>query len=94
MDLPLILTIKQDLSALNSRPAQVTAVVHQESKFWNVETVEDIKFRLSMKAHNKGNLVLLVVNIGTLTCKEYSSIMLIPAKKRIIEKVQLANIPC
>ena len=38
MDLPLILTIKQDLSALNSRPAQVTAVVHQESKFWAVET--------------------------------------------------------
>ena len=89
MDLPLILTIKQDLSALNSRPAQVTAVVHQESKFWTVETVEDIKFRSSMKAHNKGNLVLLVVNIGTLTCK-----MLIPAKKRIIERVQSANIPC
>ena len=89
MDLPLILTIKQDLSALNSRPAQVTAVVHQESKFWTAETVEDIKFRSSMKAHNKGNLVLLVVNIGTLTCK-----MLIPAKKRIIERVQSANIPC
>ena len=89
MDLSLILTIKQDLSALNSRPAQVTAVVHQESKFWTVETVEDIKFRSSMKAHNKGNLVLLVVNIGTLTCK-----MLIPAKKRIIERVQSANIPC
>ena len=94
MDLSLILTIKQDLSALNSRPAQVTAVVHHESKFWAVETLEDIKLRSSMKAHNKGNLVLLVVNIGTLTCKKYSSIMFILAKKRIIERVQSANIPC
>ena len=46
-----------------------------------------------MKACSKGNVVLLVVNLGTLTCIEYSSIMFIPAKKRIIERVQLAKIP-
>ena len=92
IDLPLIMAIEQDLSALNSRPAQVRAVVHRESKVWAPETVEDIRLRSSIKAHSKGNSVL-VVNLGTLTCTQYSSIMFIPAKKRIIERVQLANIP-
>ena len=32
IDLPLIMTIERDLSALNSRPAQVRAVMHRESK--------------------------------------------------------------
>ena len=32
IDLPLTMTIERDLSALNSRPAQVKAVVHRESK--------------------------------------------------------------
>ena len=41
MDLPLIMTIEQDLSALKSRPVQVRAVVHQESKVWAPETVEN-----------------------------------------------------
>ena len=81
------------MSALNPRPAKVRAVVHQESKVLAPETVEDIRLRTSMKAHSKGNSVLLVINLGTLTCKEYSSIMFIPAKKRIIERVQPANIP-
>ena len=45
MDLPLIMTIEQDLSALNSRPAQVRAVVQGESKVWAPETVEDIRLR-------------------------------------------------
>ena len=91
MDLPLIMTIERDLPALNSRPAQVRAVVHRESKVWAPETVEDIRLRSSMKARSKGNSVLLVVNLGTLTCKEYSSIMFIPAKKRIIERVGAAG---
>ena len=60
--------IEQDLSALNSRPAQVRAVVHRESKVWAPETVEDIRLRSSIKARSKGNSVLLVVNLGTLTC--------------------------
>ena len=32
IDLPLTMTIEHDLSALNSRPAQVKAVMHRESK--------------------------------------------------------------
>ena len=39
MDLPLTMTIERDLSALNSRPAQVKAVVHRESKVWAPETL-------------------------------------------------------
>ena len=65
------MTIEQDLSALNSRPAQVRAVVHRESKVWAPETVEDIRHRSSIKSRNKDNSVLLVVNVGTLTCAEY-----------------------
>ena len=32
IDLPLTMTMERDLSALNSRPAQVKAVMHQENK--------------------------------------------------------------
>ena len=78
---------------MNSRPAQVRAVLHRESKVWPPENVEDIRLRSSIKAGSKGNAVLLVVNFGTFTCTDYFSVMFILAKKRIIEKVQLANIP-
>ena len=81
------------MSALNARPALIRAVVHRESKVWAPETVEDIRLRSSMKARSKGNSVLLVVNLGTLTWKEYFSIVFILAKKRIIERVEPANIP-
>ena len=54
MDLPLIITIQQDLSALNS-------------KVWAPETEEDIRLKSFIKACSKGNLVLLEVNLGTLT---------------------------
>ena len=47
--------IEHDLSALNSRPGQVRAVMHQESKVWVAETVEDTRLRSSMKASSKGN---------------------------------------
>ena len=62
IDLALTMTIDHDLSALNSRPAQVREVMHQESRVWLPETVEDIRLRSSMKACSKGNAVLLVVN--------------------------------
>ena len=87
IDLPLIMIIERDLSALNSRPAQVRAAVHRESKVWAPEIVEDIRLRSSIKSPSKGNSVLLVVNLGTLTSAEDSSIMFIPAKKRIIQRV-------
>ena len=65
IDLPLTMTIKHDLSALNSRPAQVRAVMHRESKVWAPETLADIKLKSSMKACSKGNVVLLVLNLGS-----------------------------
>ena len=82
------MTIERDLSALNSRPAHVRAVVHPESKVWAPWTVEGIRLRSSMKAHSKGDSLLLEVNLGTLTYKEYSRTMFIPTMKRIIERVQ------
>ena len=94
IDLPLTMTIERDLSALNSRPAQVRAVMHRESKVWAPDTLADIRLRSSMKARSKGNVVLLVVNLGTLACTEYSRMMFIPAKKRIIGSVQPAKISC
>ena len=93
IDLPLTMTTERDLSALNSTPAQVRAVMHRESKVWAPDTLADIRLRSSMKARSKGNVVLLVVNLGTLACTEYSRMMFIPAKKRIIERVQPAKIP-
>ena len=93
IDLPLTMTTERDLSALNSRPAQVRAVMHRESKVWGRETLVGTRLRSSMKASSKGNVVLLVVNLGTLACIEYSSMMFIPIKKRIIERVQPAKIP-
>ena len=71
------------MSALNSRSAQVRAVMHQESKVWDQKTLVGIRLRSFMKACNKGNVVLIVVNLGTLACIEYSSTMFILAKKMI-----------
>ena len=62
IDLALTMTIDRDLSALNSRPAQVREVMHRESRVWLPETVEDIRLRSSIKARSKGNAVLLVIN--------------------------------
>ena len=45
IDLSLKMTTECDLSALNSRPAQVRAIMHQECKVWAPETVEDIRLR-------------------------------------------------
>ena len=53
IDLPLAMTTEHDLLALNSRPAQVRAVMHQERKVWAPETVEDIRLRSSMKTQSK-----------------------------------------
>ena len=83
IELPLIITIGWDLSALNYRAAQVKAVVHWESKVWAPKNREDIRLWSSIKACSKGNSVLLVLNLGTLICAGYSSIMFIPAKQRI-----------
>ena len=91
IDLPLIMRTECGLSALNSRPAMVRAVMHHESKVWTPETVDDVRLRSSIK--HVVSAVLLVVNLGTLGWIEYSSIMFIPAKERSIERVQPAKIP-
>ena len=86
IDLPLTMTTQRDCQF-------VRAVMHQESKVWAPETLADIRLRSSMKACSNGNVVLLVVNLETLACIEYSRMMFIPAKKRIMERVQPAKIP-
>ena len=47
----------------------------------------------SLKVHCMHNLVLLMVNLGTLACIEYPSMMFIPAMKRIMERRQPEKIP-
>ena len=66
IDLPLTITVEIDLSPLISRPAQVKAVMYRESKSWPPEGLEAIRLRSSIKAQSKGNMVLLVVYLGTL----------------------------
>ena len=50
IDLPLMITMLLDLSALKVMPAQFRAIVQRESKVFPSQIVEDIMFRSSMKA--------------------------------------------
>ena len=58
IDLPLMITILQDLSALKVRPAQFRVIAQRESKVFAQQIVEDIMFRSSMKALIGGNGIL------------------------------------
>ena len=58
IELPLMITILLDLSALKVRPAQFRAIVQRESKVFAPQIVEDIMFRSSMKALIGGNEIL------------------------------------
>ena len=93
INLLFMITMLLDLSALKVRPAHFRAIVQQESKVFAPYTVEDIRFRSSMKALIGGNKILFRWNCGVVATKEYSRIMFIPAKKGIIDRVQPANIP-
>ena len=93
IDLPFMITMLLDLSALKVRPAHFRAIVQRESKVFAPHTVEDIMFRSSMKALIGGNEILFRWNCGVVATKEYSRIMFIPAKKSIIDRVQPAKIP-
>ena len=84
IDLPLTMTIEHDLSALNSRPAHVRAVMQQESKVWGPETVGDIKLSSSMKPGSKDNAVLFMVDLETLACIEYSCMIFIPVFQALV----------
>ena len=50
IDLPLMITMLLDLSALKVRPPQFRAIAQRESKVFAPQIVEDIMFRSSMKA--------------------------------------------
>ena len=91
IDLRFMITMLLDLSALKVRPAHFRAIVQRESKVFAPQTVEDIMFRSSMKALIGGNETLFIWNWGVVATKEYSRIMVIPAKKSIIDRVQLAE---
>ena len=58
IDLPLMITMLLDLSALKVRPAQFRAIVQWESKVFAPLIVEDIMFRSSIKALIGGNEIL------------------------------------
>ena len=58
IDLPLMITMLLDLSALKVRPAQFRAIAQRESKVFALQIVEDIMFRSSMKALIGGNWIL------------------------------------
>ena len=58
IDLPLMITMLLDLSALKVRPAQFRAIAQRESKAFAPQIVEDIMFRSSMKALIGGNGIL------------------------------------
>ena len=99
IDLPLVIkTMLLDLSALKVRPSHFRAIVQRESKVFTPQIVEDIICRSSMKALIGGNKILFRWNCGVVATKQYSRIMLIPAKKRIIDKMKLAKVlrwcPC
>ena len=59
IDLPFMITMLLDLSALKVRPAHFRAIVQRESKVFAPQTVEDITFRSSMKPLIGGNEIYL-----------------------------------
>ena len=58
IDLPFMITMLLDLSALKVRPAHFRAIVQRESKVFAPQTVEDVMFRSSMKVLIGGNEIL------------------------------------
>ena len=58
IDLPLMITMLLDLSALKVRPAHFRAIVQRESKVFASQIVEDIIFRSSMTAFIGGKKIL------------------------------------
>ena len=58
IDLPLMITMLLDSSALKVRPPHFRTIVQRESKVFVPQIVEDIMFRSSMKALIGGNEIL------------------------------------
>ena len=102
IDLPLMITMPLDLSALKVRSAHFRAIVQREIKFLAQQIVEDTMFRSSMKALIGGKDILFRWNCSVVAIKEHFRIIFIPAKKgsererereREKEREQSANIP-
>ena len=87
------MTILLDFSAWKSKPAHFRGFIHWWRSVLAENTEEDSRFKSSKKAHTKGSGLLLIANLGTFVCKEYSTITFIPARNKIIEIVLPANIP-
>ena len=82
IDLPLMITMLLDLSALNVRSAPFRAIEQRKSKVFAPQIVEDIMSRSSMKTLICGNEILFWWNCGVVSTKEYSRIMFITTKKK------------
>ena len=91
IDLPFMLTMLLDLSALKVRPAHFRAIVQWESKVFAPQTVEDIMFRSSMKALIGGNEILF--RWVWWLQKSILELCSFQPKKSIIDRVQPAKIP-
>ena len=75
-------------------PAQASAVVQRESRSLAPATEDDIKLISSMKALTKGRKTFPeYMKHGASNNIAYSMMTLIPATKRITDKVQPAKIP-
>ena len=93
IDLPLMATIILDLPGLKIMPAHFRAIIQHKNKVFAPQIMEDM-FMSSIKALIGGSKILFRLNCGVVATKKYSEIMFIPAKKRIIDKMQLAKILC
>lgn len=76
-------------------PAHFKAVMHLERRFCAPETEDDIRLMSSIKSLTSGRDTFLQdTKLGAGARTVYSSMMLMPAKNKIIERVQPAKIPC
>ena len=87
------MTILLDLSGQKSKLTHFRAFVHQRRSVLAPDTEEDNRFKSSMKSRTKGSGLSLITNLGKFGCTEYSKSTFIPARNKIIETVQPANIP-
>ena len=81
IDVPFMITMLLDFSALKIRPAHFRGIVQRESKVFAPHTVEDIMFRLSMR-------------LSWVATRYYlDGIVVWWLPKSIIDRVQLAQMP-
>ena len=86
IDLPFTITVLLDLSALNSRPPHLRAVVQHCSRVW-APCIEDIRLRSFIKAPSKVKGTPLERKCEAFVCKEYSRMISMLDKNKIIDTV-------